>query len=166
MASRSTPVITAGFQPPFLGGGTDRSVVDDLSWTQSLKQATFRQRNGANANGQLPDPTESPQPAIESILPVMISQGSPTTNLTLKGFNFIRKSRVLVDGESVPYRVISPTELQLTLDENLLKKAGRFDVQVVSPEPLQNPQWGNGASNKAHLLVTFGFTRIRTADAK
>jgi len=154
------------FSTPFLGGGPDRSVVDDVPWTQSLKQATFRQRNGGNANGQLPDPTESPPPAIESILPVMISQGSPAANLTLKGFNFVRKSRVLVDGESVPYRVISPTELQVKLDENLLKKAGRFDVQVVSPEPLENPQWGNGASNKAHLLVTFGFTRIRTADAK
>jgi hypothetical protein len=53
--------------------------------------------------------------------------------------------------------------LQLTLDENLLKKAGRFDVQVVNPEPLENTQRGNGASNKAHLLVTFGFTRIQTA---
>jgi hypothetical protein len=39
-------------------------------------------------------------------------------------------------------------------------------VQVVSPEPLENPRWGDGTSNKAHLLVTFGFTRIRTADIK
>jgi hypothetical protein len=154
------------FSTPFLGGGTDRSVVDDLPWTQSLKQATFRQRNGGGGNGQLPNPTESPEPAIESILPVMVAQGSPETNLTLKGFNFVRKSRVFVDGESVPYRMISPTELQVMLDENFLKKAGRFDLQVINPEPLENPQWGNGASNKAHLLVAFGFTRIRTADAK
>lgn len=154
------------FSTPFLGGGSDRSVVDDVPWTRSLKQATFRQRNGGGGNGQLPNPTESPQPAIESILPVMIAQGSPATNLTLKGFNFTRKSRVLVDGESVPYRVISPTELQVTLDNNLLKKAGRFDVQIVNSEPLENPHWGNGASNKAHLLVTFDFTRIRTAGAK
>lgn len=154
------------FATPFLGGATDRPVVDNLSWTQSLKQATFRQRNGGGANSQLPDPTESPQPAIEAILPVMISEGSPATNVTLKGFNFVRKSRVYVDGELVPYRVISPTELQLNLDENLLRRAGRFDVQVINTEPLENPQWGNGASNKAHLLVTFGFTQIRTATAK
>jgi hypothetical protein len=154
------------FATPFLGGGTDRPVVDNLSWTQSLKQATFRQRNGGGGNSLLPDPTENPQPAIEAILPVMISEGSPATNVTLKGFNFVRKSRVYVDGESVPYRVISPTELQLNLDENLLRKAGRFDVQVINTEPLENPQWGNGASNKAHLLVTFGFTQIRTATAK
>ena len=30
---------------PFAGGAEDRSVVDNLAWTQSLKQATFRQRN-------------------------------------------------------------------------------------------------------------------------
>lgn len=153
------------YSTPFLGGATDRSVVDNLEWTQSLKRATFRQRNGAGAN-TLPNPTESPQPAVESIAPVMIAQGSPTTTLDLKGFNFVRKSRVLVDGIPVPYRMISPTELQLTLDENLLKRAGRFDVQVVNPEPLENSQWGNGSSNKAHLLVTFGFTQIRTADAR
>jgi len=151
------------FATPFLGGATDRSVVDNLPWTQSLKQATFRQRNGGGGNAQLPNPTESPQPAVETILPTMIAEGSPATTLTLKGFNFVRKSRVYVGGESVPYRVISPTELQLMLDSNLLKKAGRFDIQVVNPEPLENSQWGNGASNKAHLLVTFEFTRIRTA---
>jgi imidazolonepropionase-like amidohydrolase len=151
------------YSTPFLGGADDRSVVDNLAWTQALKRATFRQRNGGAAAGQLPDPTGSPQPAIESILPAMIAEGSPTTTLTLKGFNFVRKSRVYVDGQSVPYKVVSPTELQLTLDDNLLKRAGRYDVQVVNPGLLENEQWGNGSSNKAHLLVTFGFTRLRTA---
>jgi len=37
---------------------------------------------------------------------------------------------------------------------------------VKNPGPLVNSQWGNGESNKAHLLVTFGFTTIRTATAK
>jgi hypothetical protein len=95
----------------------------------------------------------------------MISEGSPTTVVTLKGFNFVRRSRVYFDGQPVPYRRVSATELQLTLDENLLKRAGRFDIVVTNPEPLNNPQWGNGASNKAHLLVPFAFTTIRTANA-
>ncbi len=54
----------------------------------------------------------------------------------------------------------------MTLDENLLKRAGRFDIVVKNPEPLNNAQWGNGESNRAHLLVTFAFTTIRTANAK
>ena len=61
---------------------------------------------------------------------------------------------------------MSATELQVTLDDNLLKRAGRFDIVVKNPEPLNNAQWGNGESNKAHLLVTFAFTTIRAANAK
>ena len=96
----------------------------------------------------------------------MISEASPATTLSLKGFNFVRRSRVYFDGQPVPYRRISATELQLTLDENLLKRAGRFDIVVRNPTPLNNSQWGHGESNKAHLLVTFAFTRIGTANAK
>ena len=96
----------------------------------------------------------------------MISEASPTTMVTLKGFNFVRRSRVYFDGQPVPYRRVSATELQVTLDENLLKRAGRFDIVVRNPGPLDNSQWGNGESNKAHLLVTFAFTTIRSANAK
>ncbi|HXJ02495.1 MAG TPA: amidohydrolase family protein [Micropepsaceae bacterium] len=154
----------AWYATPFAGGAEDRSVVDNVAWAQSLKQATFRAPQGENA--QAPDPVDSPQPAIETITPVMIAEGSPTTTLTLKGFNFVRRSRVYFDGESVPYKRVSATELQVTLDENLLKRAGRFDIVVKNPEPLANKQWGNGESNAAHLLVTFAFTTsVRAANA-
>jgi imidazolonepropionase-like amidohydrolase len=154
------------YSTPFGGGAEDRAVVDNVAWTQSLKAATYRApQGGAGANAQAPDPSESPQPAIETILPVMIAEGSPTTALTLKGFNFVRRSRVYFDGQAVPYKRISATELQVTLDDNLLKRAGRFDIVVKNPEPLDNKQWGNGESNAAHLLVTFAFTTIRTANA-
>jgi imidazolonepropionase-like amidohydrolase len=157
----------AWYGTPFAGGAEDRSSVDNLDWTQSLKQATFRggAGGGGGANAQAPDPLESPQPAIEGITPQMISEGSATTTVSLKGFNFVRRSRVYVDGQPVPYRRVSATELQLTVDENLLKRAGRFDVEVVNPDPLSSPQWGNGHSNKAHLLVPFAFTPIRAASA-
>jgi len=156
----------AWYGTPFAGGAEDRSSVDNLDWTQSLKQATFRGgAGGGGANAQAPDPLESPQPAIEGITPQMISEGSATTTVSLKGFNFVRRSRVYVDGQPVPYRRVSATELQLTVDENLLKRAGRFDVEVVNPDPLSSPQWGNGHSNKAHLLVPFAFTPIRAASA-
>jgi hypothetical protein len=154
----------AWYGTPFGGGAEDRAVVDNLEWTQSLKQATFRPAQGGDG-AQAPDPLENPQPAIETILPTMITEGSATTTLTLKGFNFVRRSRVLFDGRPVPYKRVSATELQVTLDDNLLKRAGRFDIVVKNPEPLANAQWGNGESNKAHLLVTFAFTTIRTANA-
>src|SRR5262249_49942322 len=156
----------AWYGTPFGGGAEDRAVVDNVPWTVSLKQATFRAGGGGGGgNVQAPDPIESPQPAIETIAPTMIKEGSPTTVVTLKGFNCVRRSRVLFDGASVPYKRISATELQVTLDENLLKRAGRFDIEVKNPEPVANERWGDGTSNKAHLIVPFAFTNIRTAAA-
>jgi hypothetical protein len=146
----------AWYATPFGGGAEDRSAVDNLEWTQSLKQATFRPpQGGEGAGAQAPDPLENPQPAIESILPTMLAQGSATATLTLKGFNFVRRSRVFFDGQPVPYKRVSATELQVTLDDNLLQRAGRFDIEVRNPGPLANAQWGNGESNKAHLIVGF-----------
>src|SRR5881409_86861 len=57
---------------------------------------------------------------------VMVTQGAPSTTLTITGFNFVARSRVLVDGVSVSWRRVSPTELAVTLDENMLRRAGRF----------------------------------------
>src|SRR6185369_3953967 len=74
----------AWYGTPFAGGAEDRSSVDNLDWTQSLKQATFRGGvgGGGGANAQAPDPLESPQPAIEGITPQMISEGSATTTVS------------------------------------------------------------------------------------
>ena len=89
-------------------------------------------------------------------MPVSITQGAPTTLLSLKGFNFVAQSRVYFDGLSVPYKRVSPTELQVSLDENLLRRAGRFDIVVKNPDPA-TPRWGDGTSNVAHLLVDFKY---------
>ena len=32
-----------------------------------------------------------------------------------------------------------------------------FDIVVQNPGPLASPEWGNGASNKAHLIVNFKY---------
>jgi hypothetical protein len=144
----------AWYGTPFGGSVDDIRAVEDLGWVRKLRQ----EYPGGGGGGQnLPDPGESPQPAITTISPVMVIQGSTTTTLTITGFNFVARSRVLVDGVPVPWRRVSATELAATLDENMLRRAGRFDVVVVNPEPLTAPKWGNGTSNKAHLLVNYRY---------
>jgi hypothetical protein len=104
----------------------------------------------------LANPTLAPQPFVESIEPVMVTEGSPTQMVTLKGFNFVRKSVVYFNGRSVPYKAANATELQITLDAELLRTPGRFDVVVKNPEPISTDAlWGNGTSNKAHLIVNY-----------
>jgi hypothetical protein len=154
----------SGFNPP----------VENLRWVVAFKRAMFGDnpaagggrggagRGGAAAAGPvvLPDGVLSPNPAIESISPIMFTEGSPTSTVTLKGFNFVRKSQVLFKGRSLPYKVVNATELLVTLDSNLLHEAGWFDVVVKNPWPY-NPDtgkaWGDGTSNKAHLIIGYKY---------
>src|SRR5205085_2168258 len=130
----------AWYATPFGGSVDDIRAVEDLTWVRKLTQEYPERRGGAQS---FPDPIESPQPAITTIEPVVITQGAGTTTLKLTGFNFVARSRVFVDGLSVPWKRVSATELAVTLDENILRRAGRFDVVVINPEPLMAPKWGN-----------------------
>ena len=142
------------FSTPFLGSLTNVRAVENLSWVRRLK-VEYPGSSGNAAN--FPNAERSPPPAIQSIAPVMVTQGAPTTTLRLTGFNFVARSRVLFDGVSVPWRRVSATEIDVTLDENLLRRAGRFDVVVVNPDPQADPQWSSGTSNKAHMLVKYAY---------
>jgi Amidohydrolase family/IPT/TIG domain len=154
----------SGFNPP----------VENLRWVVAFKKSMFGDnppgagrgggggRGGAGAAGavMLPEATLSPEPAIESISPIMVTEGSGPSTITLKGFNFVRRSQVLFRGESVPYKVMSPTELQVTIGADLLKEPGWWDLVVKNPWPY-NPDtgkaWGDGTSNKAHLIINYKY---------
>jgi hypothetical protein len=102
----------------------------------------------------------SPQPAIEMLNPIIVTQGDSAV-VTLTGFNFVRKSAVYFKGRPVPFRAVSSTELEVTLDAEALREAGRFDLVVKNPEPLDpffvRSMWGNGTSNVAHLIVNYKY---------
>ena len=91
------------------------------------------------------------------MFPYELAQGSPDTPITLKGFNFVQRSLVYVDGIPVPTKVVSRNEIQAMVPANVLAKAGRFEVVIKNPAPLATPEWGE-ASNEANLLVPFSFT--------
>jgi imidazolonepropionase-like amidohydrolase len=157
---------TASYSVPFAGHDPDdRYTVNDQQWVRSLKREFGPRAGGGGGEGggggggaaaQAPNPAESPFPAIEAIAPTMVRQNSPATTLSLKGFNFVAGSQVLVDGVAVPYRRVSPTELQVALDANLLRRAGRFPIVVKNPAPLERyNKWGDGTSNAAYLIVRY-----------
>ena len=161
-------VVTRGYHPwpsdPFNDIGDvifGNPPVESLAWVVALKKATSGQGGGGEgapeARRGMPDPPASPQPAIETISPTLVTEGSPTTMLTIKGFNFVRRMQVIFDGRPVPYKAVSPTELQVTLDESVLRTHGKFDLVVKNASPVSTPDWGNGTSNTAHLLVDFRY---------
>ena len=121
-----------------------------LPFTVALKAATFR-GNIANAR-QATDPVESPQPAIQTISPVWAKEGDAAVTLKLTGFNFVRRSRVFFDGVSVPWKFVSPTELEVMLSADLLKRPGRYDIVVNNPEPVATAP-AAGKTDKAPIIV-------------
>jgi hypothetical protein len=155
------------YEDPFHRSSEMNPPVEALQWVAAFKEVAFNARGfrftGRRPGGPgtpLPDPVESPQPAVETITPIMVTQGDPTVTITLTGFHFVKRSRVYFEGTSVPYRAISPTELEITIDASLLHEAGWRDLVVVNPPPY-NPEigtpWGNGTSNTAHLIVDYRY---------
>jgi hypothetical protein len=156
---------SAGYNPVYKRDSEMNPPVDALLWVNAFRNVAFN-GSGGRFNGQrpvaagqpLPNPVESPQPAIESISPLMVTQGSPTTTVTLKGFNFVRRSQVLFKGIPVPFKPVSGSELQVTIDSSLLGEPGWHELVVRNPWPLHpeiGQQWGNGTSNKARLIVKY-----------
>jgi hypothetical protein len=55
---------------------------------------------------------------------------------------------------------VNANELQVTLDANLLKEVGWHEIVVKNPWPYNRDSglpWGNGTSNKAHLIVNYKY---------
>jgi hypothetical protein len=150
------------FNPP--GDGADFTpAVEALPWVVALEKARGGRGGGPAESGAavaVPDPPASPQPAIKTIEPYIVTQG-PTASVTVKGINFVRKSVVQFKGKPMPTQVVSPTELKFTLDAEALKTAGRFDLVVINPAPVDTffsrGMWGNGTSNMAHLIVNYRY---------
>ena len=156
---------TAGYNPVFRVESELNPPVSRLMWVKAFRPVAFEGRGG-RFNGRppvgpgqpLPNPVESPQPALETITPLMVEAGSPTTVLTLTGFNFVRRSQVLFRGIPVPHETVSGSEFRVTIDSSLLQEPGWHTVVVKNPEPLHpelGQEWGNGISNEAHLIITY-----------
>jgi predicted amidohydrolase len=152
----------SNYSSPFSNVASQTISVEGLPWAVAMKKATRGAEGGprGTGGGAIPDPANSPQPAIETMNPIIVTQGGSAA-ITLSGFNFVRRSAVYFNGRPVPFRVVSATEIQVTLDAEALREAGRFDLVVKNPEPLDpfylRSMWGNGTSNIAHLIVTYKY---------
>jgi len=144
--------IHASYSVPFYGyDGDQRYTINDGHWVGALKEFSGPNRPRDTA----PAPDTSPQPAIEMIAPTAIKRGSPATTLDLIGFNFVAGTKVLINGNSVPWEWVDGTRINVTLDRNLLSQAGRYEIVLENPEPLATGMWGDGTSNSAYLLVEY-----------
>jgi Amidohydrolase family len=159
----------------------DNAVVSDLEWERGLKAATrnraarpllqVKAPNGnmvnigagvndvrrGPGNGPVPNPTLSPTPGIEALMPHTLIQGTADTTISLTGIGFTTRSVVYINDAPAPTTVQSGTKLTFAVSQNDLARAGKLHVVVKNPGPLDTPVWGD-TSNKAHILVPFSFT--------
>jgi len=153
----------ANYSSPFANVAAGTISIEGLPWAEAMKKATGGAEGGpqrGSDSGAIADPVYSPQPAIEAMNPIIVTQGDSAV-VTVTGFNFVRRSAVYFKGKPVPFRVVSSTQLQVTLDGEALREAGRFDLVVKNPDPLEpfyaRSMWGNGTSNIAHLIVNYKY---------
>ena len=136
------------FADPFEGAG-----VEAPEWVEALKRATME---GTRTVAGLTDPTWAfgqPCPGIESISPIMVTEGGSAFTLTIKGVNFTNKSAVHLGGRPIPAKLVNDTELRAAIDAGSIECAGTSPVVVKNPGPhLSQPQWGS-TSNRAYLTV-------------
>jgi len=159
------PVYHSTYHVPFeIGGPHSTPTVSALPWYMALKKIN-RPGGGQGAQtanpGAVPDPVNSPQPAIESVNPFIVTQESGNVTVSLKGLNFVRRSTAYFNGRLMPSQTMSSTELEVTLDAEALRTAGRFALVVKNPEPIdrffKEGMWGNGTSNLAYVIVNYKY---------
>jgi len=123
-----------------------RGAVEGSAWVRALKTQSMQ----GTEFGQ-------PPPGIQSVSPTIVTEGDATLTMTIRGVNFTPESLAYFEGTRLPTRVVSDSEIQAVIDAGLISQVGTFPVTVRNPKPLQRPEWGNGTSNKAHLLVNFRY---------
>jgi hypothetical protein len=153
----------SNYSSPFSNVAAQTISVEGLPWAVEMKKSSRGAEGGpqrAADDSVVPDPPNSPQPAIETMNPIIVKQGEPAV-ITVTGFNFVRKSAVYFNGKPVPFRAVKSTQLEVMLDAEALREGGRFDLVVKNPEPLDpffvRSMWGNGTSNIAHLIVNYKY---------
>jgi Amidohydrolase family len=153
----------SNYTSPFSNVAAQTISVEGLPWAVEMKKSTRGAEGGPQRTGDdsvIPDPPNSPQPAIETLNPIIVKQGESAV-IRVTGFNFVRRSAVYFNGKPVPFRAVKSTQLEVTLDAEALREGGRFDLVVKNPEPLDpffvRSMWGNGTSNIAHLIVNYKY---------
>src|SRR5688572_3397985 len=136
------------FSSPALEGGAWLTAMKAAAWNPAARNGGFQGAGGVDSN-------ISPTPGVESIYPYIIDQNSPATVVTVRGFNFVKGSQVLINGKPVPSRNFGRQELEITLDEAFLRNPGRYVIRVKNPEPITG-DWGD-TSNAAKLTVPYAF---------
>ncbi|NNE38613.1 MAG: hypothetical protein HKN08_09950, partial [Gammaproteobacteria bacterium] len=132
---------TAGYESPM-----PRGAVEGSAWVRALGGQSFQ---GSEFGW--------PQPGISGISPNIKTQGDDSFTMTIRGVHFTMETVAYFNGKRLKTEVVSENEVKVHIDSSLISEVGTYPIVVNNPEPMQRPEWGNGTSNKAHLLVDYRY---------
>jgi hypothetical protein len=90
----------------------------------------------------------NPVPQLRDAVPPVATQGQEVTVRVL-GRGFVSSSVVSFAGETVPTKLISGSELQITLNTSQTARAGTYPLVVITPKP------GGGETEALPFIVNF-----------
>lgn len=111
--------------------------------------------NFTNIAGVIDDKTDSltliqlpnPVPQITSINPSIVYRGSAGESIAIEGNKFIKTSQAYFENQPLETIFIDNYHLKINIPQNLLLKAGTFQLSVVNPTP------EGGTSNPVNLQI-------------
>ncbi len=76
-----------------------------------------------------------PAPLIGSISPSMVTfaQVQQGVLLTVNGSQFVSASEIVVNGKALGATIISPQQLQVTVNTDVISAPGQVDIKVTTP---------------------------------
>ncbi len=86
-------------------------------------------------------------PEIESFSPAGAEVNSTTVELSVTGSNFESRTAITVDGTRIPTDFVSSSELVGRMNQGILKRAGEFQIGVISPSP------GGGSAEAGFFVI-------------
>ncbi|AFL86420.1 hypothetical protein Terro_0069 [Terriglobus roseus DSM 18391] len=121
---------------------------DDFAVSKSLPLNVINPKPGGGTSGTNSLSVSNPVPALTSISPTSIVQGSTPPTVTLTGGNFNASSAVLVNGGAHASTFVSANSLKVVLTAADIVNATTLPITVVNAQP------GGGTSAAASFVVT------------
>lgn len=108
---------------------------DKLKTVTALKFSVTTGAPGGGTSSEVTFNVVNPKPELNELNPLSVNTGSGTTTLHITGKKFVPGVKVKFGTNDVPITLVSDTQIDATLQSNLLINSGAVNVKVSNPFP-------------------------------
>lgn len=108
---------------------------DKLKAVAPLKISVTTAAPGGGTSSEVTFNVVNPKPELNGLDPLSVNTGANTTTLHITGKNFVPGVKVKFGTNDVPITLVSATQIDATVQSNLLINSGAVNVKVTNPFP-------------------------------